>query len=71
MSNRNKEIMKIRRGIEKHGRKAFKVTLENGVTATILKGNQICRISPDGSVAVVKKISKSKFKVFKSVFILK
>jgi hypothetical protein len=57
--------------LSKYGRKAYDTTLANGVSVTILKGNDVCRIDPNGDVSVVTRIKKAKVKVTESKFKLK
>ena len=58
-------------GLRKYGSRAFKATLANGIPATILKGNNICRIEPNGKVSVVAKIERSMVKIAHKTFKLK
>lgn len=58
-------------GLRKYGRKAYNVALANGVPVTILRGNKICRIDPNGSILVLGSVKQSKFKVSQKTFKLK
>jgi hypothetical protein len=58
----------IRTGIKKYGRDAYEVTLSNGIAATVLEGNKIYKISPDGKRSVLAKVSKSGVKVTRRSF---
>ena len=58
----------IRTGIKKYGRDAYEVTLSNGIAATVLEGNKIYKISPDGKRSVLAKVGKSGVKVTRRSF---
>jgi hypothetical protein len=58
----------IRTGIKKYGRNAYEVTLSNGIAATVLEGNKIYKISPDGKRSVLAKVGKSGVKVTRRSF---
>lgn len=61
----------ILKGLRKYGRKAYNETLANGVPVTVLRGNKICRIEPNGNTIVVAKVSQTKYKVPQKTFKLK
>jgi len=61
-NNRNEQEI-IVDGLRKHGRKAYETALHNGVTVTVLRGNNICRVDPQGGVSVVARMEKTKVKV--------
>ncbi|HEY3370676.1 MAG TPA: hypothetical protein VGK10_07505 [Prolixibacteraceae bacterium] len=58
-------------GLRKYGRKAYDETLANGIPVTVLRGNKICRIEPNGNTTIVAKVSQTKFKVSQKTFRLK
>jgi len=61
----------ILKGLRKYGRRAYDAALANGVSVTVLRGNNICRIEPNGEVAKVAKVSQTKYKVSQKIFRLK
>ena len=61
----------ILEGIRKFGSNAYNATLANGVPATVLRGENICKIEPNGSVSIVGKMDKSKVKISQKTFRLK
>lgn len=48
---------RIQHGLTKSGKNAYRSALSNGVAVTVLKGDEIQRVYPDGSKSVIKKIS--------------
>ena len=58
-------------GLRKYGRNAYNETLANGVPVTVLRGNKICRIEPNGSISIVGSVPRTKFKVSQKIFKLK
>jgi len=56
------EVKKIKNSLAKDGNKAF-VSRKNQSGAYVMRGNSIVRVTPDGSIEVVKKISRSRVKV--------
>lgn len=50
----------IREAIEKYGTNAYLDTLYSGTSTTVLKGDEIVRINPDGSSLVIAKLPKKK-----------
>lgn len=69
VSKNEKEV--ILDGLRKYGRKAYNETLANGVPVTVLRGNKICRIEPNGNTSIVASVSQTKFKVSQKTFKLK
>jgi hypothetical protein len=61
----------IMNGLRKNGRKAYDQTLANGISVTVLRGNKICKVEPNGNISVVSEVVQSKFKVAKQVYSLK
>jgi len=55
-------------GLRKYGRKAYDETLANGVPVTVLRGNKICRIEPNGNTSIVANVPQTKFKVSQKIF---
>ena len=55
-------------GLRKYGRKAYDESLANGVPVTILRGNKICRIEPNGNTTIVASVTQTKFKVSQKTF---
>ena len=49
----------LRHAMKKSGDKAYRSTLKAGVSVTILKGNKIQRIDPDGKKVTICKIDLS------------
>lgn len=66
VQNDEKEI--ILKGLRKYGRRAYDTTLANGVPVTVLRGNKICRIEPNGEIAIVSKVAQTKFKITQKTF---
>ena len=64
-----KEI--IENGLRKNGRRAYDQTLANGISVTVLRGNKICKIEPNGNVSVISEVAQTKFKVTRQVYSLK
>ena len=58
----------LRAGIKKYGRDAYKTTLSKGIAATVLEGNKICKISPDGKKTVLAQVRNSGVKVTRRSF---
>jgi hypothetical protein len=58
-------------GLRKYGRNAYNDTLANGIPVTVLRGQNICRIEPNGNVSVVAKMKKNTIKVSHKTFRLK
>jgi len=58
-------------GIRKFGSNGYNATLANGVPATVLRGENICRIEPNGAVSIVGKMNKSIVKSSQKTFRLK
>lgn len=58
----------ILKGLRKYGRRAYDTTLANGVPVTVLRGNNICRIEPNGDIAIVARVEQTKFKVSQNVY---
>jgi hypothetical protein len=67
----DKEIHIIIEGLRKHGRKAYDKALANGVSVTVSKGDDICRVEPNGIVSVVGKVTHPKVKVSKKTYRLR
>lgn len=61
----------ILKGLRKYGRNAYDSALANGVSVTVLRGNSICRVEPNGDVAFVESVEQTKFKVSQKIFKLK
>ena len=55
-------------GLRKYGRKAYDETLANGVPVTVLRGNKICRIEPNGNTTILASVTQTKFKVSQKIF---
>jgi len=55
-------------GLRKYGSSAYDTTLANGIPATVLRGNNICRIEPNGKVSIIAKIMKTTTKVSNKTF---
>lgn len=55
-------------GLRKYGRKAYDETLANGVPVTVLRGNKICRIEPNGNTTILASLTQTKFKVSQKTF---
>jgi len=53
----------LRIGIKKYGHDAFKKALSKGISATVLEGNFICKIAPDGGKKIVAQIADAGVKV--------
>jgi len=49
--------------IKIEGRKAYEQTLRAGIPATVLRGNTICRIYPDGRKEALGEVKRSRCKV--------
>ncbi len=49
--------------IKADGRNAYNRTLQEGIPVTILRGNTICRIYPDGRKESVGEVERSRCKV--------
>ena len=58
-------------GLRKYGRNAYNATLANGIPVTVLRGQNICRIEPNGNVSVIAKMEKITNKVLRKTFRLK
>ena len=58
-------------GLRKYGRKAYDETLANSVPVTVVRGNKICRIEPNGNTSILAIVSQTKFKVSQKTFRLK
>jgi len=58
----------LRTGIKKHGRDAFKNVLSKGITATVLEGNNICKVSPDGKNKIIAQVGDSGVRVSHRTF---
>lgn len=56
------EVKKIKASIAKDGQKAY-VSRKNQNGAYIMRGNAIVRVTQNGSIEVVKRVSKSRVKV--------
>lgn len=54
----NTEEKLIRQAIEKYGLDAYLDTLKCGVSTTILRGDEIVRVNPDGTTVVIAKLPK-------------
>ena len=67
----NDEKDVILKGLRKYGRNAYNNTLAKGISVTVLRGNNICRIEPNGDVDIVGRVSQSKFKVSQKTYRLK
>jgi hypothetical protein len=50
----------IQEAIEKYGANAYLDTLDSGSSTTVLKGDEIVRVNPDGSTLVIAKLPKNK-----------
>jgi hypothetical protein len=50
------EEERIIEGLRKSGGAAYEKALKNGVTVTVLHGNEVRQIQPDGKSTVVKKL---------------
>jgi len=61
----------ILKGLRKYGRRAYDTTLANGVSVTVLRGNNICRIEPNGEIDIVTRVAQTKYKVSQKIFKLK
>jgi len=64
-----KEI--IENSLRRNGRKAYDQTLAKGISVTVLRGNKICKIEPNGNISVISKVIQTKFKVARQVYNLK
>lgn len=58
-------------GLRKYGRNAYDATLANGIPVTVLRGQNICRIEPNGNVSVIAKMVKATTKFSHKTFRLK
>jgi hypothetical protein len=58
-------------GLRKNGRRAYEKALENGVSVTVLRGKNVCRVEPDGKVSIVGKVEQSRVKVSQQKFKLR
>lgn len=61
----------ILKGLRKYGRRAYDTTLANGIPVTVLRGNNICRIEPNGDIDIVSRVTQTKYKVSQKTFKLK
>ncbi len=64
------EINKIRRGLSRNGREAYKHAKENG-NAFIIMGNSIYQILADGSRKKLHELSTTRVKAKQKSFVLK
>lgn len=64
------EMERIEMGLKQWGGRAYADTLSKGLTATVLRGNKICRVH-EGGISVMKEIPQAKFKVTQRTFKLK
>jgi hypothetical protein len=69
--NHKSEQELIFEGLRKHGRSAYNATLSKGIAVTVLKGNKICKIDPDGKVSIIARIDKPVVKVTRRSFKVK
>ena len=58
-------------GLRIYGDSAYETTLASGISATVLRGEKICRIEPNGDVSIVARLTKTKKKVSNKSFSLK
>jgi len=49
--------------IKSEGKNAYNQTLEEGIPVTVLRGNTICRIHPDGTKETLGEVKRSRCKV--------
>jgi len=56
-SNTEKDL--INKRLKASGNSAYKKALSRGITVTVLKDNNVCRIGPDGETTVIAKIDTS------------
>lgn len=68
--HKNEQLL-IQEGLKKNGKNAYKTTLEKGVSVTVLIGNNLCQVDPEGEVKVLSRLSKSRVKVTQRTFKLK
>ncbi len=64
-----KEI--IENSLRRNGRRAYDQTLAKGISVTVLRGNKICKIEPNGNISVIAKVVHTKFKLTRQVYNLK
>ncbi|MDP3684449.1 MAG: hypothetical protein Q8S01_11000 [Ignavibacteria bacterium] len=57
--------------LKKNGRNAYDQTLANGISVTVLRGNKICMVEPNGNISVISELGQTKFKVARQVYSLK
>lgn len=65
------EEERIFEGLKKSGGAAYEKTLKNGITVTVLHGNEVRQIQPDGKTTVIKKLSFGSKKVVGAKFKVK
>lgn len=53
VQNKQDEKAVIINGLQRYGRRAYEKALAGGISVTVLRGNDICRVAPDGSRVVV------------------
>ena len=59
------EVERIKERLAKEGNRAYE-SAKNNSGAYVMRGNSIVRVSSDGSIVVVKRISQTKVKVKES-----
>lgn len=50
-------------GLRRLGRRAYNTARDEGFSVTVLRGNNVCRIEPDGSTVIISKTGQAKCKV--------
>ncbi|MBQ8530351.1 MAG: hypothetical protein IJ430_04230 [Parabacteroides sp.] len=64
------EKIVITGALKAEGRSAYKNALAQGLPVTVLRGNNVCRIDPQGSLSIVSKTHQARYKVVKRKYSL-
>ena len=65
------EVTLIRKGLSKYGRRAYKTSLAEGNNTTVLRGNSILTVTPDGEQVKIASVLQTRTKVTQRKFKLK
>lgn len=68
---RETEITLIRKGLSKYGRRAYKTSLAEGYNTTVLRGNSILTVTPDGEELKIASVLQTRTKVTQRKFKLR
>lgn len=50
-------------GLKCWGNRAYKELLANDIPVIVLRGNNICRVSPSGGIEVIARVPQSKYRI--------